>query len=134
MSRLKLLERSISLNEEAIMEAHVEREWKLNKINQDISYLYQEYQKYLDQQENFEDIEKRIKVEVDLNLARIMENKLKMDKEVYILKKKLYERTMKLRELQVQIYDARQHNKDLTLKNDKYEADLRAKDKELSRL
>eukprot|EP00350_Pseudokeronopsis_sp_OXSARD2_P003866 CAMPEP_0170553352 /NCGR_PEP_ID=MMETSP0211-20121228/11167_1 /TAXON_ID=311385 /ORGANISM="Pseudokeronopsis sp., Strain OXSARD2" /LENGTH=116 /DNA_ID=CAMNT_0010861619 /DNA_START=415 /DNA_END=765 /DNA_ORIENTATION=- len=116
------------------MEAHVEREWKLNKINQDISYLYQEYQKYLDQQENFEDIEKRIKVEVDLNLARIMENKLKMDKEVYILKKKLYERTMKLRELQVQIYDARQHNKDLTLKNDKYEADLRAKDKELSRL
>jgi len=44
-------------------------------------------------------LEKRIKVEIDYNLVRIMENKLKMDKEVYVMRKKLYERTVRMREL-----------------------------------
>ena len=40
-----------------------------------------------------------MKVEIDFNLINIMESKLKMDKEVYVMKKKLYERTMAMREL-----------------------------------
>jgi hypothetical protein len=34
-----------------------------------------------------------------------MESKLKLDKEVYVMKKKLYERSMRTRELHVVVYD-----------------------------
>lgn len=59
----------------------------------------------MSKQEDYETIEKKIKVEIDYNLIRIMENKLKMDKEVYVMKKKLQERTARMRELQVTVYD-----------------------------
>lgn len=55
----------------------------------------------MDTSESLQDIEKRVKVEIDYNLIRIVENKLKMDKELYVMRKKLHERTMCMRELQV---------------------------------
>jgi GH25 family lysozyme M1 (1,4-beta-N-acetylmuramidase) len=64
--------------------------------------MYEEYQQFLqNDEEDLQTLEKRIKVEIDYNLIRIMENKLKMDKEVYIMRKKLQERTERMRELQV---------------------------------
>ena len=59
----------------------------------------------METQEDYQTIEKKIKVEIDYNLIRIMENKLKMDKEIYVMKKKLQERTARMRELQVTVYD-----------------------------
>jgi len=35
-----------------------------------------------------------------------------MDKEVYIMRKKLYERTVRMRELQVKVYNLKQEKKD----------------------
>ena len=43
----------------------------------------------MSKQDDYQTIEKKIKVEIDYNLIRIMENKLKMDKEIYVMKKKL---------------------------------------------
>ncbi len=79
MQRLKLLEISISLSEDKYEELQLERESKLAKINSELSLLYKDYQHYLREQEDVKDIEKRIKVEIDYNLIRIIENKLKMD-------------------------------------------------------
>lgn len=51
--------------------------------------MYEEYQMFMTNEDDLKELEKRIKVEIDYNLIRIMENKLKMDKEVYIMRKKL---------------------------------------------
>lgn len=75
------------------------REEKLDKITEEIGMMYQEFKQIKNQEEDLPSIEARIKVEIDYNLVRIMENKLKMDKEVYVMRKKLYERTQRLREL-----------------------------------
>jgi hypothetical protein len=37
-----------------------------------------------------------------------------MDKEIYVMKKKLTDRTMRMRELEVKVYDLNQTNKDLS--------------------
>lgn len=80
--------------------------------------MYEEYQKYIlkDENEDLRELEKRIKVEIDYNLIRIVESKLKTDREVYIMKKKLYERTMRMRELQVENYNLKQLKKDQDIK------------------
>lgn len=51
--------------------------------------MYEDYQIFMTNEDDLKELEKRIKVEIDYNLIRIMENKLKMDKEVYIMRKKL---------------------------------------------
>ena len=99
MQRLQLLERNIAITDEQYQSAHLDRELKLAQINSDITQLYNEYSEYVKKYEDYTDIEKRLKVEIDYNLIRIVENKLKMDKEIYVMKKKLYERTMRMREL-----------------------------------
>lgn len=53
--------------------------------------MYEEFKEYTKKQEDYKDIEKRIKVEVNFNLIKVVENKLKMDKELYVTKKKLYD-------------------------------------------
>lgn len=63
-----------------------------------------------------------------------MENKLKMDKEVYVMKKKLQERTSRMRELQVTVYDLKQQHRDHLEKIKSMEQDLEEKNKELKRL
>jgi hypothetical protein len=98
-TRLKLLERNLAHTDEQLREAYIEREQKLQKISDEISSMYVEYEQYMKSQEDLKDIESRIKVEIDYNLIKIMENKLKMDKEVYVMKKKLYDRTVRMREL-----------------------------------
>ena len=67
---------------------------------------------FMVKEDDLQELEKRIKVEIDYNLIRILENKLKMDKEVYIMRKKLYERTVRMRELQVKVYNLKQEKKD----------------------
>ena len=107
INRLRILERNIAFTDESLRDEHILRESKLTKINNDIAQMYEEYQRYImrDENEDLMELEKRIKVEIDYNLIRIMESKLKTDREVYIMKKKLHERTVRMRELQVENYN-----------------------------
>lgn len=75
--------------------------------------MYSDYgsQQYFDMEKDeaeMKEIEQRIKVEIDYNLIRIVENKLKTDREIYVMRKKLIERTSRLRELQVTVYNLKQ--------------------------
>ena len=63
-----------------------------------------------------------------------MENKLKMDKEVYVMKKKLQERTARMRGLQVTVYELKQQHRDHLAKIKELEIDLEGKNKEIKRL
>jgi len=98
--------------------------------------MYEEYSKYIakDMDEDLKELEKRIKIEIDLNLVKIMENKLKLDREVYIMKKKLYERTVRMRELQVNVYNLKQEKKDHMQRIKDLEDMNEKKDKELRRM
>ena len=63
-----------------------------------------------------------------------MENKLKMDREVYIMRKKLYERTVHMRELQVKVYNFKQEKKDFIMRLKNLEEKVEEREKEIRRM
>jgi len=135
ISRLRILERNIALTDEQVREEHILRESKLHRISTDIQNMYEEYKQFMGgEEDDLGAIEKRIKVEIDYNLLKIVENKLKMDKEVYVMRKKLYERTVRMRELQVKVYNLKQTKNDQLLKIKDLETKLEEREKEIRRL
>ena len=73
-------------------------------------------------------------MEIDYNLVKIVENKLKMDKEIYIMRKKLYERTVRMRELQVKVYNLKKQKADHLFKLKEQTEALETREKEIRRL
>jgi predicted RNase H-like nuclease (RuvC/YqgF family) len=57
-----------------------------------------------------------------------------MDKEIYVMKKKLTDRTMRMRELEVKVYDLNQTNKDLSSQLNGKEHRILELEKEVRRL
>eukprot|EP00347_Sterkiella_histriomuscorum_P005955 403354619 len=135
INRLRILERNIAVYNDELREEHLVREQKLGKINTDINAMYDDYQQYMNSQEDdMQTLEQKIKVEIDYNLIRIMENKLKMDREVYIMRKKLYERTVHMRELQVKVYNYKQEKKDFIMRLKNLEEKIEEREKEIRRM